>query len=63
MPRKRIDPKRVALLDRQAKLRRDFERSYARMRRAVNRMEKARQAIVRIDRRLAALDSSPAVEA
>ncbi len=59
MSRKGIDPKRAALLERQAKLRADYERSYARMKRAFTRMEKARQALARIARRLSQMDSQP----
>jgi hypothetical protein len=63
MPRKRIDPKRVALLDKQVKLRRDFEKAYIKMRRAIARMERSRKAIIRIDRGLEALDNAASVEA
>jgi hypothetical protein len=54
--KKTSDPRKIALLDRQAKLQAEFERSYARMRRAFNRMEKARAALIRVARRLEQLD-------
>jgi hypothetical protein len=57
MPRKTIDPKRLALLDRQAKLRSDYERAYTRLKRAFTRMEKCRQALIRLGKRLDALDA------
>jgi hypothetical protein len=55
--RKTIDPRRIALLDRQDKLRADFERSYSRMKRAFHRMEKARAALARLARQLAKIDA------
>ena len=61
VPRKTIDPKRLALLDRQDKLRADFERSYSRMKRAFTRMEKARRAIARLARQLVKLDAEVGV--
>jgi hypothetical protein len=57
MTRKRIDPKRAKLLELQDKLRADFERNYVRLRRAFTRMEKCRQALARVAKRLAALDA------
>jgi hypothetical protein len=55
--KKTADPKRVALLDRLDKLRADFERNYARMKRAFNRMEKARRGAARLTRQLARPDA------
>jgi hypothetical protein len=52
----RIDPRKQALLERRDKLRAEWERSYAKLRRAVNRMEKARAALARIERQLDKLD-------
>ncbi len=58
MPRKRAsNPRLIALLDKREKLRQGFERSYARMRRAFARMEKTRQALIRLSKRLDALDA------
>lgn len=59
MPRKTQDPRRIALLDKQEKLRRDFDRAYARMRRSFRQMEKTRQALIRLAKRLDALDATP----
>jgi hypothetical protein len=39
MPRKRIDPRLVALLDKQAKLRQQFERDFSRLLRVTHRLE------------------------
>ena len=50
--KKTSDPRRIALLDKQEKLRAEFERNYSRMRRAFNRMEKARAALIRVARQL-----------
>ena len=50
------DPRRIALLDKQEKPRVEFERNYSRMRRAFNRMEKARAALARVARQLDKLD-------
>jgi hypothetical protein len=50
--KKTSDPRRIALLDKQARLQAEFERSYSRMRRAFHRMEKARAALIRVARRL-----------
>jgi hypothetical protein len=53
MSRKKTpNPRRIALLDKQEKLRAEFERNYSRMRRAFNRMEKARAALIRVARQL-----------
>jgi hypothetical protein len=60
MPRKTIDPKRVALLDRQAKLRADYERAYTRMKRAFTRMEKCRKALARLARQLEQMEAASA---
>jgi hypothetical protein len=46
--KKTSDPRRIALLDKQEKLRVEFERNYSRRRRAFNRMEKARAALARV---------------
>ena len=59
MTRKRtIDPKRAALLERQEKLRTQFERDYSRMKRAFTRMEKARRSLARLARQLAKMDAA-----
>ena len=55
--KKTIDPKRLAMFDRQEKLRADYERNYSRMKRAFTRMEKARAALARLARLLAKIDS------
>jgi hypothetical protein len=55
MVRKTRDPKRIALLDRLDKCRADFERWYARLKRAFTRLEKIRGQIVRLSRQLAKL--------
>jgi hypothetical protein len=57
MPRKTIDPRRPSLLDKQAKLRADYERNYSRMKRAFTRMEKCRRSLIRLGKRLDALDA------
>ena len=49
---KAIDPKTASLLDRQAKLRADYERNYSRLKRALGRMEKCRRALARLARQL-----------
>jgi hypothetical protein len=54
--KKTSDPRRIALLDKQDKLRAEFERNYGRMKRAFRRMEKARAALGRLARRLDKLD-------
>lgn len=59
MTRKIRDPKLLALLDKQEKLRRDFDRAYARMRRSFRQMEKTRLALIRLAKRLDALDATP----
>jgi hypothetical protein len=57
MSRKKTrDPRRIALLDKQDKLRAEFERNYDRLKRALRRMEKARAALGRLARRLDKLD-------
>src|SRR5262249_46593567 len=56
MPRKTQDPRLVALLDKRAKLTADFERHYARLKRAFNRLEKTRQALGRVYKRIIALE-------
>jgi hypothetical protein len=58
MPRKIIDPKRIALMDRQAKLQAECARHYGRMKRAFNRLEKARRALARTARQLERLDAT-----
>jgi hypothetical protein len=55
--RKTADPRRVALLDKQDRARQDFERNYARLKRAFGRMEKARQRLARLQSQLARLES------
>jgi hypothetical protein len=52
VPRKITDPRKVRLLDKIAKGREAFERSYARMKRAFGRCEKARQRLARLQRQL-----------
>lgn len=59
MPRKTTDPRRIALLDKRAMLQAECERHYGRMKRAFNRLEKARRALARIAKRIAALDAQP----
>jgi predicted nucleic acid-binding Zn-ribbon protein len=48
--RKAKDPRLIALLDKQQKARAEFERCYTRFRRITNRMEKARQQVLRLGR-------------
>ena len=48
MPRKRTDPRLVALLDKQAKLRQQFERDFSRLLRITHRLEKARRSLGRL---------------
>jgi hypothetical protein len=57
MPRKTQDPKRIAVLDRIDHCRADFEKWYARLKRAFNRLEKIRRQIVRLQRQLAKSDN------
>jgi hypothetical protein len=53
MPREKTrDPKLLALLDRQEKLRRDFVRNYARMRRAFSRVKIDRRTLARLRKRI-----------
>jgi hypothetical protein len=52
MPRKKTDPRLVALLDKPAKLQADCERHYARMRRAFNRLDKTRRQLARVSKRI-----------
>lgn len=59
MPRKTQDPRRIALLDKREKLRADFDRAYARLRRSFRQMEKTRQALIRLAKRIDALDAIP----
>ncbi|HEX5270534.1 MAG TPA: hypothetical protein VFW33_08620 [Gemmataceae bacterium] len=59
MPRK-PDPKLTALLQQRAEAQADAERWYRRMRRAMNRLDKARRAIDRADRRIDAYAMKPA---
>jgi hypothetical protein len=54
--KKTSNPRKIALLDRQEKPRVEFERNYSRMRRAFNRMEKGRAALIRVARQLDKLD-------
>ncbi len=56
MPRKRIDPRRLALQQRAGKLQTECERHYGRMKRAFNRLEKARRALGRVMRQLEKMD-------
>jgi hypothetical protein len=60
MPRKKfVDPRRIALEDRAHKTRGEFERWYARLKRAFNRCEKARRRLARLQRQLDRLDEGP----
>jgi hypothetical protein len=52
MPRKIIDPRRLALLDKQAKLRQQFERDFSRLIRVTHRLEKCRRSLGRLARQL-----------
>jgi hypothetical protein len=52
MARKTSDPKLIALLDQLAQADAEAERWYARMRRAFNRLEKARHKAARLRRRI-----------
>jgi hypothetical protein len=56
MPRKTNDPRKVALNDRIEKCRADFERWYARAKRAFGKMEKVRRTLGRLRRQLAKLE-------
>jgi hypothetical protein len=58
MPRKIIDPKRVALLDKQAKLRQQFERDFSRLLRITHRLEKARRSLGRLARQLEQMEAA-----
>jgi len=58
--RKTIDPKRIALLDRQEKLRAQFEKDYSRMKRALTRMEKCRRALARLARQMQKMEANHA---
>lgn len=51
-PRKTIDPRLVALREREVKEQERFTRWYGRLRRAITAMEKSRRAIVRIQKRI-----------
>jgi hypothetical protein len=55
--KKAIDPKRLALLDRQDKLRTQFEKDFARLTRTFHRLEKCRRALARLARQLAKMDA------
>ncbi len=56
MARKTEDPRKIALLDKLTRSRADFERWYARLKRAFTRLEKTRQRIVRLQRQLDRID-------
>ncbi len=58
MPRKTIDPRCVALLDRQAKVRQQFERDFSRLVRVTHRLEKTRRALARLARQVEQLDAA-----
>jgi hypothetical protein len=58
MPRKTIDPRRALLLDKQAKLRMQFERDFSRLLRVTHRLEKARRALMRVARQLEQRDAA-----
>jgi hypothetical protein len=50
--KKTADPKLIALYDQQSKALADVERWYGRLKRAFNRLEKARRAAARLRRRI-----------
>jgi hypothetical protein len=52
MNRKTVDPRKIALEDKAYKARVDFEKWYARMKRALKAMEKARVRLVRLQRQI-----------
>jgi len=58
MPRKTKDPRLIALFDKRHKLRADCERHYGRMKRAFNRLEKTRQQLARVCKRIIALEEN-----
>jgi hypothetical protein len=58
MSHKTIEPRRHALLDRQAKLRQQFERDFSRLVRVTHRLEKTRRALVRLARQLDQLETA-----
>jgi hypothetical protein len=60
MPRKRTDPRLVALLDKQAKLRQQFERDFSRLLRITHRLEKTRRALARLARQLEQMEAASA---
>lgn len=55
MPRKSQDPRLVAALDRRERLCEQFERDFRRLKRVFGRLDQARKAIGRLDRRIRAL--------
>ncbi len=60
MPRKKTsDPRLIALMDKREKLRRYFDRAYARMRRSFRQMEKSRLALIRLGKRIDAQQAAP----
>jgi hypothetical protein len=50
--KKTADPVLVALLDKAAKAREEFERWYRRLKAAFTRMERARQRLLRLERKI-----------
>ena len=52
--KKSTDPTLVALMDQQAKTVGEFERWYARLKRAFSRMDKLKKKIIRLSRRIEA---------
>jgi hypothetical protein len=58
MPRKKTsDPRLITLLDKRAKLQADCDKHYRRMRLAFNRLEKTRRQLVRIIKRIDAIET------
>ncbi len=58
MRRKTRDPRLVALMDKKAMLQADCEKHYRRMRLAFNRLEKSRQALARLAKRIDAMETA-----
>jgi hypothetical protein len=52
MPRKTKDPRLIALLDKREKLQTDCERHYRKLRLNFNRLEKSRQQLARLCKRI-----------
>jgi hypothetical protein len=58
--KKSNDPRRLALLEKLEAERAGFEKGYSRMKRALTKMDKHKQRIVRLARQLDQLDNPPA---